>query len=308
MRREKKRLIPTGGVVSCRDLAPTSNFLYSDEPILEDFEPNIRLVGASGQEWWIEPVDKNIALYGVLVKTPDHYKQEDLVEDSLTMFRSSRMVGSKLPMHLIAVNLTKNETARFTSLGVVVHNFTDAVDTVKKWYNPPTSALAEFGVDFGDAEPTDRRDGWATYFKFLLWNSTYDHVLYADADFQFTENIDQLAQDAAKERNPFLTCGEQGARCHEHKAYNGFHTHVMLLQPSKKIFQQLVKKASAGEYLAYTNSDQDVLECFFEVHRSAVPWIHTNYAPLCTHGVHPSVDEYTGRFWLADRTPDPGFC
>lgn len=291
MRREKKMKLKnlSDKVVSCRDLAPTSDFLYTDGPI--------------------QDTRSNIALYGVLVKTPDQYKKEDLVEDSLTMFRSSRMVGSKLPMHLIAVNLTADETARFTAEGVEVHDFTAAVDTVKSWFNPPRSALADVGVDEGSAIPTDRQDAWATYFKFLLWNSTFDHVLYADADFQFTENIDELAHDAAKERKPFLTCGEQGERCYKHKAYNGFHTHVMILQTSKKTFQKLVKKASAGQYIAYTNSDQDVLECFFEVHASAVPWIHKKYAPMCTHGVHSSEsDEYAGRYWLNDRTRDPGFC
>ena len=56
------------------------------------------------------------------------------------------------------------------------------------------------------------------------------------------------------------------------RAYRGLNSRLMYLQPDRRIYELLRRAAVSGNYVPYTNSEQDILETFFS-------------APVLSHGV-----------------------
>jgi len=54
-----------------------------------------------------------------------------------------------------------------------------------------------------------------------------------------------------------------GSSCTGGCTASGLNTHLMLLQPNRTVDQELLQKAVAGDYIPFTNTEQDVLENFF---------------------------------------------
>jgi hypothetical protein len=121
--------------------------------------------------------------------------------------------------------------------------------------------------------PQDRKDGAATYYKFLAFGLTdYARLLHIDSDVIVTELPDPFLRSAStsslyfaaepenKGLNPTVS---RSYPTSDHVLYRGLSSHCMLLTPGTATFGQLLSKAASGQYLAYTNSDQDVLETIF---------------------------------------------
>merc|ERR1711937_172860 len=52
----------------------------------------------------------------------------------------------------------------------------------------------------------------------------------------------------------------------EKRRYLGLNSHMMLLTPSNKTFDLLIQHSQDGEYVPYTNTDQDILEFLYPAH------------------------------------------
>ena len=103
--------------------------------------------------------------------------------------------------------------------------------------------------------------------KFVAWTLiTYERVLHVDADVTFHEAPDSFLVSTAQ---TFVAKAGRGNR----QGYVGLNTHIMLLEPDMGVFLQLVQTASSAQYFAYTNSEQDVIEAFFDgQHRPDPPF------------------------------------
>lgn len=221
-----------------------------------------------------QPVS-NTALYTTLVRPSgeDHWKGNDMLLDTMFLYCSARWAGSKLPFHITTSGIQEAGMRLLKDLGFQVHDFTGMEDQVKAWYKPvytkeealsggrlwvDPKSVPSYGVDGEHA--LKRKDGWATYFKFFVWNSTdLDLVLHTDVDVQFLSNPDPFLREAAEQGLVFMAAPETGGR-----QYIGLNTHMMLLRPSETTFKNLIVKASQGDYVPLTNTEQDVLEWYFD--------------------------------------------
>ena len=106
-----------------------------------------------------------------------------------------------------------------------------------------------------------RKDGAGTYYKFLAWALTkYTRLLHVDADTVLLEAPDRhLMQHPPYFAAPYFT----PSVARDGRSYDGFCSCLMILTPDSDIFSQILAKAASGSYLAFTNTDQDVLESMF---------------------------------------------
>merc|ERR1711879_334760 len=89
-----------------------------------------------------------------------------------------------------------------------------------------------------------------------------------DLDVCFRENPDlrlaQLSPSVLLKASP-----ERYSR-----RYWGINSHLMVLKPSRDLFWALLSRAKRGEYIPYTNGEQDVLESVFPTHLFATESMH----------------------------------
>jgi len=65
------------------------------------------------------------------------------------------------------------------------------------------------------------------------------------------------------------------------RSYDGLNTHVMFLRPSSHIFTILQLKSEHGEFVPYTNTEQDVLETVFSTEESSVQMFIHEHSKTC---------------------------
>ena len=112
---------------------------------------------------------------------------------------------------------------------------------------------------FGQA----RKDGWATYYKFLFWrlDSFFDQVLFIDADaLLLVAPTETLFARARASSTVFLASQEShggyGRSCTGGCTAAGLNTHLMLLRPNRTVYRELLQKAITQDYIPYTNTEQ----------------------------------------------------
>ena len=110
----------------------------------------------------------------------------------------------------------------------------------------------------GQQQLGGQRRGWATYYKFALWNLTcfFDALVALDGDAVLL--ADPRPALARHRRDAALVATRES-----HGGFVGLNTHIMLLRPNRSVARALLLKAEAGDYLVTTNTEQDVLECYF---------------------------------------------
>eukprot|EP00172_Hildenbrandia_rubra_P004405 Plantae.Rhodophyta-Hildenbrandia_rubra.ctg8835.p1 GENE.Plantae.Rhodophyta-Hildenbrandia_rubra.ctg8835~~Plantae.Rhodophyta-Hildenbrandia_rubra.ctg8835.p1 ORF type:complete len:304 (-),score=26.75 Plantae.Rhodophyta-Hildenbrandia_rubra.ctg8835:433-1344(-) len=208
-------------------------------------------------------IPKGNAIVTSVVSTSDHYKKSSFFELLVCLKQSILEQNSTLNFHLIyGGGFNDSELQTLSSLGIIINNVTEMVPYFKSLYKPIYGV--EEAVDhqrmFRVGKVHDRRDGWATYFKFLAWTMVqYERVLYVDADVVFHENPDRIFKEKELENVTFQAFPEKNSR-----GYKGLNTHFMLISPSMTMFQTIVKRAREGLYLPYTNTEQDVLEWLYQ--------------------------------------------
>jgi hypothetical protein len=119
------------------------------------------------------------------------------------------------------------------------------------------------------AVPQHRTDGWNTYYKFFLWrlDAFFDVVLFLDADALFMEDPSALFSGFYAINAAFLVSeephGGYDSSCTGGCSGPGFNSHMMMLRPNRTVFEELLRKAHARDYIPFTNGEQDVLEGYF---------------------------------------------
>lgn len=156
------------------------------------------------------PGRKKKAVFAVLTDAAkDTYKKANLMLNALLTRCSAACYGSKMEYHLIFAGLekykddgsfgsgnTESVLELMTRFGWIIDNHTADIPRMKSIYKPVfTKQQAEEqerwwghlhvqGGRLGDI--LDRRDGWATYLKFLAWSkSDYERILFIDTDVVF---------------------------------------------------------------------------------------------------------------------------
>eukprot|EP00929_Paragymnodinium_shiwhaense_P096968 TRINITY_DN58743_c0_g1_i1.p1 TRINITY_DN58743_c0_g1~~TRINITY_DN58743_c0_g1_i1.p1 ORF type:complete len:486 (+),score=63.40 TRINITY_DN58743_c0_g1_i1:97-1554(+) len=211
---------------------------------------------------------ENVAVFSLFVKTSDHHKhgRVDLLQDLVRLRCSAVCHGSEVPFVLIyGGGADAQELQKLREVGWKIVDCTGEQDFMRRIYHPVYSKVEALRQNrpwvVGD-RVQQRRDGWATYFKFLAWNMTeFQKVLFVDADVEFRAKPDTALLDT--ERLPeFVATDEKLDR-----TYMGLNTHMMILTPSVDTFKSLVDRADQGKYRIFTNTEQDVLESAFAERR-----------------------------------------
>eukprot|EP00747_Dinoflagellata_sp_TGD_P170147 gnl/TRDRNA2_/TRDRNA2_200984_c0_seq1.p1 gnl/TRDRNA2_/TRDRNA2_200984_c0~~gnl/TRDRNA2_/TRDRNA2_200984_c0_seq1.p1 ORF type:complete len:334 (-),score=33.58 gnl/TRDRNA2_/TRDRNA2_200984_c0_seq1:57-1058(-) len=229
------------------------------------------------------------AVYAVLVNTTDHYHSsmlsyaaQNFVLNAMQLRCSASRVGSLLPFRLIAVNLHPTYADLLSRLGWVVEEHSHRVKHIKDIYKPVYSrqeAEEQGRWWVFDTAVQRRRDGWATYFKFYGWRKArYDRILMVDLDICFLDNPDPVLAALSAEEIFKASPSREGRR------YWGLNTGVMVFSPSLGVFRSLVSRAASGDYVPYTNTEQDVLEFEFPPHLFATEDMST--VMTYRHGWH----------------------
>lgn len=209
--------------------------------------------------------ERKIALFTTLIQTDDHHRAEstNMVSDAAVMICTARHHGSKMPFLMDFANLRDDHVAMLAVLGFQMHNVTDSIGMWQSKYKPCYSkaqAIQE-NRSWKDQPVQERRDGWATYFKFKAWTyDKYDKILISDTDIIWKDSPDPILAGLGFDID-FDAFPEK-----EDRARMGLNTHLMIITPSKDRYEQLVDWASSGHYFPYTNTEQDVLESNLDVH------------------------------------------
>ena len=136
-----------------------------------------------------------------------------------------------------------------------------------------------------------RHDGTCTSLKLAAWNRTdYAGIILSDADVCFLQPFDALGwmMKLYEQGIYFQAHREHGGTCSPSgpnrrslagftgpRCYDGLNTHMMYLRPDKVVGQLLLDKAKYGDFVPFTNTEQDVLETVFSAHA-----VETNMNPI----------------------------
>lgn len=205
------------------------------------------------------------AVYAVLTQLAEGYRKQNLVLNALLMKCSAMCYDSQLPFHMLYAgeNSTEDDATMelLRSFGWVVEDMTSDVEKLKSIHKPVYDEKeAKVLVRWWSHQRelvSGRKDGWATYLKFWAWRvQDYDLVLVADLDVLFAADPNE-GMDAVPANVIFMTSLEKRGDL------DGYDSHLMILRPDQGVYDELVLRAKLGEYVPYTNTDQDVLESLF---------------------------------------------
>lgn len=108
----------------------------------------------------------------------------------------------------------------------------------------------------------DREDGTCTTLKFWAWElqDEFDVILHTDTDLCFMQNPDAYVLNfmESPDQKSFQAFCEVKAR-----GWTGFNVHLMMFRPNREIGKLLRLKAKGGDFVAYTNTEQDVIETVY---------------------------------------------
>ena len=120
----------------------------------------------------------------------------------------------------------------------------------------PFNTTAIYHPYYG-SDTQNRKDGAMTYYKLLLFNLTsLKRIVFFDADVLIEENPDYLFESTQESAD--IVAFHEGRPSDVWTS--GFNTHIMLVKPSHEHFQSMTLRAATGNYRAFTNTEQDVIE------------------------------------------------
>ena len=215
------------------------------------------------------PVQRLAPLGNQTRYTGDVLRLRQYVSSAVALGASLDAVGSVVDRIAITAFLHPSQRQALTQGGWCVRDFTPRQSSeatgksslgidMLPFYRPLYSQQQSKVEGRPWLQPTQpRTDGAATYYKLVAWTMTcYSRVLMVDADVTFRSNPDTYI---ANPKAPYFAAVPKVAD----RAYTGFNSHVMCLTPDRNLFRQLLAKAVSGQYFAYTNGEQDVLETVF---------------------------------------------
>jgi hypothetical protein len=215
-----------------------------------------------------DATSRKFAVFTSLVSTSDWWitdPSKSMVNDAAVAICTARHYGSTMPFLLDFANLRDDQVAMLSRLGWKMHNVTDSIEMWQGRYKPvynEAQAIQE-NRPWVDQPVQIRKDGWATYFKFKAWTyDEYDKILISDADIIWGASPDPILAGPGLDSD-FHAFAEKSDR-----STMGINTHLMIITPSKETYEKLVDRASSGNYVPYTNTEQDVLESHFRANEN----------------------------------------
>ena len=109
-------------------------------------------------------------------------------------------------------------------------------------------------------------------------------IYHTDTDVKYFHSPDPYVEKFMGNSDLFFL-----AHCESRKrGWTGFNTHVMMLRPSRAIGKLMRLKAASGDFVATTNTEQDVIDsvfspstqCMMNPHTQATKHIHTDGEPV----------------------------
>ena len=200
-----------------------------------------------------------------LVLTAKQFTQDNMLEEIVRSRQIMNQLSFSLPHYVDVVNVPEKGMERMKRLGLIVRDRTSMARFFKSIWHPVynLSRAQEFGKRYTGQDNVPRvvqkrKDGWATYVKFLAWSmSQCKRVLAFDADCHFDANIEEELVSGPDEEfsaYPPPAYGTAG------RGYLGINSARLLLTPSPHKYEMIVGAANRSEYIPFTNIDQDVLE------------------------------------------------
>lgn len=186
------------------------------------------------------------------------------IEQALTLAASLRALGSEAQLVAMTYAFDPAARAALARAGYDVRDYSSEA--------PGRFALApRFEYTAGQRWPRGKQseyvqrrlDGACTSLKFFAWDSVgYDGVLLSDTDVAFFEDPLPWMEARLAENEYFHASREVTFR-----NYDGLNTHLVWLRPDRQIFKMLVDAGRLGNFIPYTNGEQDVIEALFTDHR-----------------------------------------
>ena len=203
--------------------------------------PENRSEAVAGFRVGLFTVIVNVTNYNVGHKGHGAHMALHVVRDALQLACSLNEVGSRLPRHVITAFLSPQSSELLLRGGYdVLHDETRRSEQMKRVFHL-----------FAGQGSKNRNDGWATYFKFLLWDHVeYDRILFLDADVTVHFAPERwLSGYLRLVRWTTLFCSQN--------------THLMLLRPQNGTSDQMIEKARTCDYKNWTNTEQEIIVAYF---------------------------------------------
>jgi len=223
----------------------------------------------------------------VVVNTKDHQipysskrgsinKNEDMLNEIIHTHAAMKRMGFKYPYFVDIADVDSTDVERLRSEGMNVTDRTELIPYFKSIWHPEydlkKAQVRGERVTGKKGVPHDvqgRKDGWATYFKFLAWRMFQcKKVLLFDADVHFNEVRKDFVyhrrlQNATFEDKLFFKGPEEEFSAYKERAtrgYDGLNTHAMILTPSQATYDLFIRTANSSDFSPYTQCEQDVIE------------------------------------------------
>ena len=117
-----------------------------------------------------------------------------------------------------------------------------------------------------DQVQTWRKDGQCTVLKLEAWRLTeYDGIALIDGDVCVDADLRPWMRTLHADGAYFWSAAE-GRPPRPDGWHDGLNSHLAYLAPSDILHRLLRDKAASGDFMPYTNGEQDVLETVFPVH------------------------------------------
>lgn len=244
-----------------------------------------------------DPEVHDLCIHQVCVNTPSHSRKENMVEEIIGTHAAMNRMKFSSPHYVDVANVSEADQDRMRKVGIIVTDRTNMTDHFKDMWHPEHrldhAQLRGLHITGAKGVPLDvqeRKDGWATYFKFLAWKLLQcKKVLLFDADMHFSEKVMKngtLAERSGREIEESIMSGpaDEFSAHHEicgyhefsdhfetfvrqkkgceisSRGYDGLNSRVMLLTPSQRVYDLFTDTASNGSFVPYTQCEQDVIE------------------------------------------------
>ena len=104
-----------------------------------------------------------------------------------------------------------------------------------------------------------RADGWCTTLKFEAWKwIEYYGILMIDSDVYMYEDPSLVMTNLCEANAYFVATSEDQGR-----GWDGLNTHIIYITPDRLLNRFLRDKAGSGDFVAFTNTEQDSLETLY---------------------------------------------
>jgi hypothetical protein len=223
---------------------------------------------------------------------------EEIVRTRAEMKRMG-FATSTYPHYVDVANVSVVDQVRMKKLGIFVRDRTNMSDffrgiwhPVKRLEDAQEKGQMLLGRSAVPLLVQNRKDGWATYFKFLAWKLlACKKVLAFDADVHFIEKYKKHGVEIKNhgreiEKDILSGPADEFSAFEEIKkrGYCGLNVCAMILSPSQETYDLLIRTANQSSsdriVVPFTNCEQDVIESLVNLGKFKLTSERVRHLPL----------------------------